>query len=239
MGALNECISNPWQATLRVGVTGTVNLTVQNFPCIANEVRLLLSELRGVLNAVGRQLDGLESNSDFPEIGRPPQIVLINSLAPGADQVVAEVGRELGIPLWVPLPLECDSYCESFEAAQSENLKDLLGTAASVLELDGRNEARHAAYAAAADITYVHSDLLIALIEGSIEGFFSSGNLTSKLVTRALSEGKPIILMTVSTQGPASIRAIWSQTVGDESTDRQQSYSLVMSPRLLRNCARY
>jgi hypothetical protein len=104
-------------------------------------------------------------------------LLLLTSLAEGADRLVAEVGRELEIPFLVPLPMERKEYEKDFVAAGSlEKFNALMAAAEGSFELsfmpgltgedvgDPANRAEQ--YAAAGKYILRHSHVLLALWDG-------------------------------------------------------------------------
>lgn len=70
--------------------------------------------------------------SDYPSY----QVTILNPLAEGADQLVANVVSELDVDLIVPLPKPLDDYRKDFQRAESlSHFEELLGNANSVFEL--------------------------------------------------------------------------------------------------------
>lgn len=100
------------QPAFLVGVTGHINLDEADLGRIRHEVSLVLWRLRtpcgstGVLNAAGE----LEP-CDQPVLSRIPalglsqdSLIVLSSLAPGADQLVAQVALEAGVRVMAALP---------------------------------------------------------------------------------------------------------------------------------------
>ena len=92
---------------LTVGVTGHRDLVEKELPALREQVRAFFVNL----------------DEEFPGL----DLQLISPLAEGADQLVAEVALELGIPLIVPLPMEQAEYEKDFNTpAGVENFRRLL-----------------------------------------------------------------------------------------------------------------
>ena len=70
---------------LTIGVTGHRDLVADEIPALKERVRDFFLQLR----------------TSFPGL----ELQLINPLAEGSDRLVADVARELGIGLIVPLPM--------------------------------------------------------------------------------------------------------------------------------------
>jgi len=100
---------------LTIGVTGHRDLVELEKPALREQVRAFFLRMRG----------------DFPGL----EIELISPLAEGADQLVARVARELGIPLIVPLPMAREEYEKDFATeAGVAGLRELL-TGAEIISL--------------------------------------------------------------------------------------------------------
>jgi hypothetical protein len=84
---------------LLVGVTGHRDLRPQDIATLAAEIRRIFDELRAA----------------YPHT----PVVVISSLAEGADRLVARVALDLGLRLVVPLPLEPADYRQDFGDAAS------------------------------------------------------------------------------------------------------------------------
>ena len=81
---------------LVVGVTSHRDLVAQDVPALREQVRETLSSLRAT----------------FPDLA----LTIVSPLAEGGDQLVAEVGLELGARLIVPLPLPVELYRDDFSS---------------------------------------------------------------------------------------------------------------------------
>ncbi|MFU8876518.1 MAG: hypothetical protein ACNA7E_00130 [Wenzhouxiangellaceae bacterium] len=100
---------------LVIGVTGHRDLVEEEIPGLRTRVRALLEQLR----------------ADYPDL----PLVVMSPLAEGADRLVAEEARALGIPLSVPLPFPVSIYEHDFKAPGSlEQFRDLCADA-QVVEL--------------------------------------------------------------------------------------------------------
>ena len=92
-------VVNDAAVQLVVGVTSHRDLMAGGVPELRRQVR--------------DSLVGLQAT--FPELG----LVIVSPLAEGGDQLVAEVGLELGARLIVPLALPLDLYAEDFSTLES------------------------------------------------------------------------------------------------------------------------
>ena len=143
---------------LVVAVTGHRDLAPAELPLIRERVRDFLRELQGRYadRAVG----------------------VMSSLAEGADQLVAEVALEIGVPLTVPLPMSRHLYLRDFATAEARaRFERLCAAAIDVFELPitpgntvesiaepGPNRSRQ--YAQVGVFMCAHCHVLLALWDG-------------------------------------------------------------------------
>ena len=186
---------------LRIGVSG--HRAPPKLP-VAAQVPLRATVGR-VLTATVAAANDVEHefNARWPQGGRaaasqpsgmpaaPANFVVISSLAEGADRIVAESGLAAGFALEAVLPFARAEYARDFHTPESRGAFDrLLGTAASVVELDGPADVRPRAYEAAGLVMLANVDLLIAIWDGrSAEGFGGTGDI----VSRAIADGIPVV----------------------------------------------
>jgi hypothetical protein len=146
----------PSPAPYVIAVTGHRDLRPQDLAALREEVRKVLV---GIRSSVG---------------GR--SLLLLSGLAEGADQLVAEVALELGVPLGAVLPMPLDIYRVQMPEAAQKKLDELLALAKMRVELplEGRtpeqlrtsNDALAACYEALAIFLVRHGQALIALWDG-------------------------------------------------------------------------
>ena len=79
---------------LTIGVTGHRDLVEEELPALRDQLRAFFADL----------------DNEFPGL----DLQLISPLAEGSDQLVAEIAREQGIPLIVPLAMQQDEYEKDF-----------------------------------------------------------------------------------------------------------------------------
>ncbi|MBV9333700.1 MAG: hypothetical protein JO146_06810 [Candidatus Eremiobacteraeota bacterium] len=111
-------------------------------------------------------------------------MVLLSSLAEGADRVVAQAALDCGVELYVVLPMETSLYEQDFASDESvEQFRRLMAHSygARIVEAPGPERDRH--YAAAGAFIVSHSEILIALWDGN-EDEMRGG--TSQIVRFAL-----------------------------------------------------
>lgn len=115
-------------------------------------------------------------------------IVLLSSLAEGADRLVAQAALDCGVELYVVLPMQTSLYELDFTSEESvQQFRRLIARsyAVGIVEAPGPERDRH--YAAAGAFVVSHSEILIALWDGN-EDEMRGG--TSQIVRFAL-QGVP------------------------------------------------
>ena len=147
---------------LVIAVTGHRNLLESELPLIRELVRTFLVEL----------------SRQYPERG----VSLLSALAEGADMLVAEEAKRLGIPLIVPLPMQKEIYRKDFESVElQEKFDQLLSQAVQVHELplvSGNTlksitddaACRSQQYAQLGVFLCAHCHILLALWDGKYDG---------------------------------------------------------------------
>lgn len=106
---------------LIIGVTGHRDLRSQDFGALEGNVREVFHRLK---------VDYLGKDNDTP-------VVVMSSLAEGADQLVARVAIEFGAALVVPLPMTAAEYSRDFVSApgKASEFERLLALAVSAPEM--------------------------------------------------------------------------------------------------------
>jgi hypothetical protein len=136
---------------------------------------------------------------------------ILTALAEGADRLVPMVAREcvgvLNVEIEAVLPLAVEDYCDDFHGeASREEFARILTASASRVELTRERsvtgEARVAAYVAAGRYIVDHSDVLIAVWNGT-EGHGPGG--TADIVRIAETRGVPVLIVPSGGEGPASV----------------------------------
>lgn len=117
------------------------------------------------------------------------QLLMLNSLAEGADLLCAEAAKELNIPLIAVLPMEQETYIQEYSEQDRQRFLDHIGRAeASLIAPDqepGRaGEYPDRAYRQAGIYIVNHSHVLLALWDG--KGSEPGGCGTSEMVRIAL-----------------------------------------------------
>lgn len=155
------------RAPVCVGVTGHRHLDQTQLGALRARVRSTLKELQ----------------SGLPHT----PLVLLNALAEGADQLVAEVAIELGIALIVPLPMEPLRYATTFEEAEAaERMATLLESSSASCVLGKAEDSDAACFIKLETYLAQHAHLLVALWDGKAER--GEGGTASVVETARTSE---------------------------------------------------
>lgn len=170
---------------LVVGVTGHRNLRVTELPRLRQEVRGFF--------------EGLQR--DFPEL----PLTLLAPLAAGADQLVAGIALEMGIHVIAVLPVPSAIYRDDFEDVASldefnRQLAQCEPLELAIIDSSNPDAAMHPGvernlqYAQVGVFTSTHSHILLALWDGTDNGFLGGtaqvvqfhlhGNISSDLDRR-------------------------------------------------------
>lgn len=104
--------SNSGQPAFVIGVTGHLRLHADDLVRIEQELTLLLGRLQAPVGSTGiRNASGQVQSCEHPLLSQIPalglnadSLVLLSSLAPGADQLAATVALKSGIRVMAPLP---------------------------------------------------------------------------------------------------------------------------------------
>jgi hypothetical protein len=151
---------------------------------------VLRDRVRDALQKIAVVVRGVSARPDCArEYGQtPPLLRLVSALAEGADQIVAEVGLELGYELQAPIPYAADEYKKDF--ADPKPFDQLLSRASAALQLDGRREEDARAYERVGHVLLAQSDLLIAIWDGEpAQGIGGTG----AVVADAIGRGIPVV----------------------------------------------
>ena len=130
------------------------------------------------------------------------ELVVVSSLAEGADRIVAQAGLAAGFRLHVVLPLSRTEYARDFATQASRAaFERLLDRASAVFELQGAADERPRAYEAAGLFMLANIDLLIAIWDG--EAAAGVGG-TAEIVNRAIADG--ILVVWLEPKNPNAIQ---------------------------------
>ncbi len=136
---------------LIIGVTGHRNIRSEDTETLRDAVDTVLKDLL----------------SKYPH----SQIIMLNSLAEGADQLCAEAANALGIPIIAALPMAVPVYEEDFQGEPLLRFRQLIGTARDILVVDDMEpkciESRDYHYRQAGIYLASHSHVLLALWDGT------------------------------------------------------------------------
>lgn len=174
-----ERVHNLTGTGIVIGVTGHRNLLDSELPHIRDVVRQFFEQLR----------------AQFPAL----PLTLLSPLAAGADQLVASVALELEIPVIALLPIPLDTYREDFDNEKALAAFEILLAQCQLLELslihaDNNSEitdlkhARNLRYAQAGIFTSSHCHILLALWDGSDNGYLGG---TAQVVSYHLHGSMP------------------------------------------------
>lgn len=185
-------IESPPKARLavRVGVTGhrLNGLDKADIDTLRMRVNEVLKHIIGVAGEVKSSFESLYSD------GGPPVLRIISPLADGADTLVAEEALREGYELQCALPFGRREYEKDFTDGLSlGKYRTLLGTATSILELDGSRttpEAENESYQTVGRMVLTQSDVLVAIWDG--EDAKGKGG-TGQIVKEALISEIPVV----------------------------------------------
>lgn len=132
---------------LIVGVTGHRDLINEETEAIKLKVATFLRDLQGSFNDL--------------------EINVLSPLAEGADQLVAEVAEELGIPIVALLPMPRMDYRSDFNELSGEKFDHLIEISSDIVELPlVPGNYRDDQYVELAGYLAAHSHILLALWDG-------------------------------------------------------------------------
>jgi hypothetical protein len=128
---------------------------------------------------------------DFDATRFARNVVIVSSLAEGADRLVAQAGIAAGFGLEVVLPLARAEYARDFTTQESRaEFEYLFGRAAAIVELDASADQRPRAYEAAGLFMLSRIDLLIAVWDGLAAAGVGG---TADIVRRAMAGGIGVV----------------------------------------------
>jgi hypothetical protein len=199
----DEAVTNPRELprptpAIRLGVVGHRDLEATDRAALRESVSRFLDELR---RAVDKSLATLDRvTRPAPYVREPARFFLIDPLAEGADQLVAEVATQdgHGYRLRAPIPFATEDYKEHFTFHPHDSnatFDQLVGDPANdaiLLELvcSTIEAEKGRAYAAAADVLLDNTDLLLALHDPSRTGEVGG---TAETLIKATRSGIPVI----------------------------------------------
>ncbi len=175
---------------LRIGIVGNRDLSDVDRDAIIQNFDKLLSQLCQTVENIWQKHNLRSESSLYSD--KSPQYHLINSLAEGADQLAANIVKNLSyqFKLCCPIPFPIDTYKKYFTDDDSRNQFDVLISDASlestVIEMDcsdTSSQLRQQGYRAAADMLLENSDILIALYDPDKE-VEPGGSLETAIIAR-------------------------------------------------------
>ena len=134
-----------------IGITGHRNLLDEEIPGLRDAVREELRKIREVCPA--------------------SPLLLLSSLAAGADQLCAEIGLEEGFELSVPLPMPLEEYEKDFRGSDLQQLRAMIKRARDVFVVNGiepYQDGREYCYRQAGIYIAEHCHVLLALWDGEL-----------------------------------------------------------------------
>jgi len=202
-----ENIGNPQKVpfVFNVGTVGHKNINKE----LAQKIRMAVS---GVLNTVNKMIsahhDHFENQIYNPT---PPCVRCISSLSRGADHLIARASLELGFQLQCVLPFFQFEYVKDFIDDESKNeFENLLYESTSVFENDGSRYEDTIAYLNASNIILEHSDLLITIWDGSIQG---DDNIINNTVQEAIK--RKILVIIIKPDNPTDVQCLAGHACND------------------------
>jgi hypothetical protein len=150
LSSVSENVREPSDGLLPliVGVTGHRDLAPDDDSAVQRQVRDVFANLHAA----------------YPHT----PIVLLSSLAEGADRVVAHAALECGAELYAVLPVEPQLYEDDFATSESvEEFRALKARSRGSLVVNAPTTKRDDRYAAAGAFVVGHCEILIALWDGN------------------------------------------------------------------------
>lgn len=175
---------------LRIGVTGHRDLPSDEESEIRGRVEAVLKAVTETVSAVGATAEAREVYAP-----KPPLLRIVSALAIGADQLVAEIGLQLGFGVHAALPFAQVEYERDFAAVDLARFRALFDSARSdcgFVALDGSHDevVVERSYAGVGRFVVRNCDFLIAIWQiGRRQG----GGGTADTVEYALRYGLPVI----------------------------------------------
>ena len=178
----------PLIPALRVGITGTRELSSEQLLRITEQVTVFLRNVKEEVTRLAVSPEAQAVYGDAPQM----RLVSLSPLAEGSDRVLAKAALEQGFALMCPLPFPRSEYEKDFQSDESRNeFRTLLARAEpSVLELDGeRGKAQDRSYEAVGRYIVRNCDILVAIWDGK-PGKGLGG--TADIVRFAVNHGPPV-----------------------------------------------
>jgi len=172
---------------LNVGITGHrpgEKLNDSQFERIENNISEILKALHNHVNVIKN-----ENSSIFNDENEA--LILITSMAEGADQIAAVSANKNNIKYSAVLPFPREEFLNDFKSETSQHhYQELIENASSVFELPGERDKEEEAYEAASHYLAAKSDILISVWDGMPSG--GKGG-TKDTINNALKSGINVI----------------------------------------------
>jgi hypothetical protein len=153
----------PLVLALRIGITGTRDLSPQQRHRITEQITVFLRSIKEEVTRLAVSPKARAVYGDEPQT----RLVCLSPLAEGSDRLLAKVALEQEFALICPLPFARSEYEKDFQSDESRNEFRTLLAGSSVLELDGaRGDAQDRSYEAAGRLVVRNCDILIAIWDG-------------------------------------------------------------------------
>ena len=231
---------NPPVLGYRIGIVGNRDLSGVDIEQVRDRLGWLLGQLWAGATAIR---DAHDSRSNQPLYADDaPRFHLINPLAEGADQLAAEVARDLpyNFRLFCPIPFPVAEYKRRFASDDGrERFNALVADAAfesTIIELDCRADTprhRQEGYRAAADMLLENSDILLALFDPE-----RAGEIGGSIETARFAVQMQLPVIHLNTRDPDSISLLGKsghfelngEPVTDQTIDQLLAETLLPAP---------
>jgi hypothetical protein len=150
----------------------------------------------------------------FDDTAPPYELVVVSSLAEGADRIVAQAGLDRGFLLDAVLPFQRDEYANDFEGSKAKYAA-LLKDSRSVFEIEGKRKNEARAYEAAGLIMIGNVDILIAVWDGKEPAGIGG---TALIVEKAIGAHVPVVMIEPVDAKEASLLWIADNPLAPSST---------------------
>lgn len=185
---------------VNVGVTGHRALPYA-------DVAALSCQIGGILDYVRNTVLGMAGELAQFYSGEEPAFRILSMLAEGSDQIAAECALGLGYRLQCPLPMQRAAYEATF-ASQSgrKAFRGLLGRAERVFTIACGSSVPDRAFQNGGQVLLGHSDILIAVWDGSDSGKIGG---TNDVIELAMQQDIPVLW--VDSAAPHGIRFLYGE----------------------------
>ena len=169
---------------LNIGVTGHRSLPEADLTILNQKFLEVFEEVLSIVTKLS--IDGTSLYNE-----ETPLVRLLSPLAEGSDRIAALMALEKGFQIQCPLPFAKDEYVKDFTTDQSKKeFFELLDKATAVFELACSSDSKSASYQNAGEIILGHSDVLVAVWDGTINNKIGG---TADIVTKAIAQHIPVV----------------------------------------------